>query len=43
MRKAPIRKVEVNVRPLGERLHELAVIIFIAVVILFLMVKIVFD
>jgi hypothetical protein len=43
MKRPPIRKVEVNVRSAGERIHELAVIVFITAVILFLMIKIVFD
>lgn len=30
------------IRPMGERLHEAVVVVFIAAVILFLMVKIVF-
>lgn len=43
MKMPPVRKVETNVRSIGERIHELAVIVFIAAVILFLMIKIVFD
>lgn len=34
---------EAEKRPIGERVHELVVIVFIAAIILFLMVKIVFD
>jgi len=41
MKRAPIKKAKV--RSIGEQIHELAVIIFIGAIILFLMVKIVFD
>ena len=41
MKKAPIKKVDI--RSIGERIHETVVILFITAVILFLMVKIVFN
>ena len=43
MKRVPVRKVVSNIRPLGERVHELVVVVFISAIILFLMVKIVFD
>jgi hypothetical protein len=42
MKKSPVRKVNNELRSSGERIHELAVLVFIAAIILFLMTKIVF-
>lgn len=43
MKKTPVREVNKGLRSFGERIHETAVIVFIAAIILFLMIKIVFD
>jgi hypothetical protein len=43
MKKSPVRKINRELRSKGEQIHETAVIVFIAAIILFLMTKIMFD